>query len=272
MGRTGTGERDRRRWHAERGGPSAGCRSDHRRPAPRSHRDASRGSVVRPRRTAACGRPRSSRRSCRSCPPWRRLPRKPAAGCAARGRKQPAVFAFPASGSFIADPGAGTRRLAALHPNLQVDLTIEDRSVSFEDREADLAVRLGRGPEDNATIRRLGPPHLCPLSPKGERTSDLAVAYGQDYAELPRGDCPIGTTAACAHCRAFEPPRRAGRGSGIDRRGGHAANADGRRRWALFAGVRDARRRLARCLPASPTPNAARHRRYAPSPAGSTPR
>lgn len=75
--------------------------------------------------------------------------------------------------------------LAALHPNLQVDLTIEDRSVSFEDREADLAVRLGRGPEDNATIRRLGRLTFALYRPKESAHPDLAVAYGQDYAELP---------------------------------------------------------------------------------------
>ena len=83
----------------------------------------------------------------------------------------------------ILAPALGS--LAAVHPDLQVDMAIEDRSISFEDREADLAVRLGRGPEDNATIRRLGRLTFALYRPKEGARSDLAVAYGQDYAELP---------------------------------------------------------------------------------------
>jgi DNA-binding transcriptional LysR family regulator len=75
--------------------------------------------------------------------------------------------------------------LATLHPDLEVDLTIEDRSVSFEEREADLAVRLGRGPEDNATIRRLGRLAFALYRPKADPRPDAVVAYGEDYAELP---------------------------------------------------------------------------------------
>lgn len=75
--------------------------------------------------------------------------------------------------------------LAALHPDIEVDLTIEDRSVSFEDREADLAVRLGRGPEDNATIRRLGRLGFALYRPKEDVQPGTVVAYGQSYAELP---------------------------------------------------------------------------------------
>ncbi|WP_026792358.1 LysR family transcriptional regulator [Pleomorphomonas oryzae] len=75
--------------------------------------------------------------------------------------------------------------LSALHPDIEVDLTIEDRSVSFEDREADLAVRLGRGPDDNATIRRLGHLGFALYRPREGARPDTVVAYGQDYAELP---------------------------------------------------------------------------------------
>lgn len=75
--------------------------------------------------------------------------------------------------------------LSALYPDIEVDLTIEDRSVSFEDREADLAVRLGRGPDDNATIRRLGRLGFALYRPREGSRSDTVVTYGQDYAELP---------------------------------------------------------------------------------------
>ena len=75
--------------------------------------------------------------------------------------------------------------LISLHPEIEVDLTIADRSVSFEDREADLAVRLGRGPEDNATIRRLGRLSFALYCPKEDARPGTVVAYGQDYAELP---------------------------------------------------------------------------------------
>lgn len=75
--------------------------------------------------------------------------------------------------------------LAAQHPGLQVDLMIEDRSVSFEEREADLAVRLGRGPEDSATIRRLGRLAFALYRPKDPTPSGTVVAYGDDYAEMP---------------------------------------------------------------------------------------
>lgn len=75
--------------------------------------------------------------------------------------------------------------LAAAHPGIEVDLTIEDRSVSFEDREADLAVRLGRGPLDSATIRRLGRLAFALYQPKTGARPGCVVAYGQDYAEMP---------------------------------------------------------------------------------------
>lgn len=75
--------------------------------------------------------------------------------------------------------------LADRHPEIEVELSIEDRSVSFEEREADLAVRLGRGPEDSATIRRLGRLAFALYRPKIGARSGMAVAYGQDYAEMP---------------------------------------------------------------------------------------
>ena len=75
--------------------------------------------------------------------------------------------------------------LAAVHPGIEIDLTIEDRSVSFEDREADLAVRLGRGPVDNATIRRLGRLAFALYRPRTGAPSGCVVAYGQDCADMP---------------------------------------------------------------------------------------
>ncbi len=75
--------------------------------------------------------------------------------------------------------------LAALHPNLEVELLTEERSVSFEEREADLAVRLGRGPEDNATIRRLGRLGFALYQPRDGAYPDRIVAYTQKFAEMP---------------------------------------------------------------------------------------
>jgi DNA-binding transcriptional LysR family regulator len=42
------------------------------------------------------------------------------------------------------------------HPRLSVEFIPEDRNVSFERREADIAIRLGRPVEEDAKIRRLG--------------------------------------------------------------------------------------------------------------------
>ncbi len=75
--------------------------------------------------------------------------------------------------------------LVADHPRLTVELVIEDRSVSFERREADLAVRLGRGPEDSATIRRLGSLPFALYRPANVEAPSGIVAYGLDQSELP---------------------------------------------------------------------------------------
>ncbi|WP_370678129.1 LysR family transcriptional regulator [Pleomorphomonas sp. PLEO] len=83
----------------------------------------------------------------------------------------------------ILGPALGS--LAAANPDIEIDLMNEDRSVSFEGREADLAVRLGRGPEDNATIRRLGRLAFALYRPKAGANSDAIVAYGREYAEMP---------------------------------------------------------------------------------------
>lgn len=83
----------------------------------------------------------------------------------------------------ILAPALGS--LAARHSDIEVDLTIEDRSVSFEDREADLAIRFGRGPTDNATIRRLGRLAFALYSPREGARPGTVVAYDQSYAELP---------------------------------------------------------------------------------------
>lgn len=71
------------------------------------------------------------------------------------------------------------------HPDIEVDLEIEDRSVSFEKREADLAVRLGRGPADTATIRRIGTLAYALYRPVGSEPRERIVAYGPAMAELP---------------------------------------------------------------------------------------
>lgn len=83
----------------------------------------------------------------------------------------------------ILGPALGS--LAAANPDIEIDLMNEDRSVSFEGREADLAVRLGRGPEDNATIRRLGRLAFALYRPKAGASSGSIVSYGREYAEMP---------------------------------------------------------------------------------------
>lgn len=75
--------------------------------------------------------------------------------------------------------------LAALHPDLEIELVTEERSVSFEEREADLAVRLGRGPEDNATIRRLGRLGFALYRPTESAQPGSIVAYTQKFADMP---------------------------------------------------------------------------------------
>lgn len=75
--------------------------------------------------------------------------------------------------------------LVAASPGIELDLMNEDRSVSFEGREADLAVRLGRGPEDNATIRRLGRLAFALYRPRTGTNAGAIVAYGREYAEMP---------------------------------------------------------------------------------------
>lgn len=83
----------------------------------------------------------------------------------------------------ILAPALGS--LVALHPHLEVDLITEERSVSFEDREADLAVRLGRGPEDNATIRRLGRLSFALYQPRDDAHPGKIVDYTRKFAEMP---------------------------------------------------------------------------------------
>lgn len=84
---------------------------------------------------------------------------------------------------FILAPALGS--LTTLHSNLEVDLITEERSVSFEEREADLAVRLGRGPEDNATIRRLGRLSFALYQLRDGARPGGIVTYTQKFAEMP---------------------------------------------------------------------------------------
>lgn len=83
----------------------------------------------------------------------------------------------------ILAPALGS--LTYANPNLEIDLMSEDRSVSFGEREADLAVRLGRGPEDNATIRRLGRMAFALYRSKTSSEPNGIVTYGREYDEMP---------------------------------------------------------------------------------------
>ncbi len=78
----------------------------------------------------------------------------------------------------------------ALHPKVVLALVAEDRSVSFERREADIAIRLGRPKDDSARIRKLGiirfrayVPAVCPYRADGSALP--VVRYDTSLDHLP---------------------------------------------------------------------------------------
>ncbi|WP_237152508.1 LysR family transcriptional regulator [Oryzibacter oryziterrae] len=80
----------------------------------------------------------------------------------------------PAIGSFTAE-----------HPAVVLELMVEDQSVSFARREADISLRLGRGPDDLASIRKLGtlPFHL--YRPSAGATAGRIVTYDDSLSATP---------------------------------------------------------------------------------------
>jgi DNA-binding transcriptional LysR family regulator len=74
---------------------------------------------------------------------------------------------------------------AAAHPGITLDLGVEDQNLSFEKREADVALRLGRGPEDHALITRLGALRFRLYRPMDTEGPRPIVAYHEALAETP---------------------------------------------------------------------------------------
>lgn len=76
--------------------------------------------------------------------------------------------------------------LHAEHPALRVDLVAEDRSVSFEQRETDVAVRFAAPGEDSAVMRRLGSMPFGLYRPvAGPEAPNLVVRYGEELDYVP---------------------------------------------------------------------------------------
>jgi DNA-binding transcriptional LysR family regulator len=75
------------------------------------------------------------------------------------------------------------------HPRVCVEFVADDRALSFERREADVAVRLGRSAEDSTRVRKLEEIgfRLCrPAGLAAENTRELPVVrYGDDLRETP---------------------------------------------------------------------------------------
>lgn len=75
------------------------------------------------------------------------------------------------------------------HPGVCIEFIADDRSLSFERREADVAARLGATAEDSTRIRRLGNVvfRLCrPTALRGESANELPVVrYRDDLLDSP---------------------------------------------------------------------------------------
>jgi DNA-binding transcriptional LysR family regulator len=75
------------------------------------------------------------------------------------------------------------------HPGITLDFVADDQSLSFERRETDIAVRLGRTAEDSTRIKSLVPIRFqlcCPaVLPPGEPRERPVVRYGEALAHLP---------------------------------------------------------------------------------------
>ncbi|WEX76231.1 LysR family transcriptional regulator [Sinorhizobium numidicum] len=72
------------------------------------------------------------------------------------------------------------------HPGITLDLVADDQPLSFERRETDIAVRLGRTAEDSTRIKRLGDIRFRLCRPAGLPSGEHPVVrYGAALAHLP---------------------------------------------------------------------------------------
>lgn len=84
----------------------------------------------------------------------------------------------PAAGDFL-----------AAHPGIRLEFDVSGANLRFAERETDIAVRLGRGPDDTAVITRLGGLRFALYAPRAAAASDPSprplVAYTADLAATP---------------------------------------------------------------------------------------
>lgn len=77
---------------------------------------------------------------------------------------------------------------ARQNPGISLDFVADDQSLSFERREADIALRFGRTAEQDTKIRSLGTLrfHLCrPAGVNEETAGKVVVRYGERLAHVP---------------------------------------------------------------------------------------
>ncbi|MGL5362281.1 MAG: LysR family transcriptional regulator [Bosea sp. (in: a-proteobacteria)] len=71
------------------------------------------------------------------------------------------------------------------HPGIALDLGADDRSISIEQREADIAVRFAMPRDDVALMRRLGSVQFALYAPANANQTGSIVAYDESLAHLP---------------------------------------------------------------------------------------
>lgn len=77
--------------------------------------------------------------------------------------------------------------LVAQNPNLRLDMIDDDQVLSFDKRDIDIAIRLGRRAENSTRIRSLGGFRFRLCRPAGLEAQDglPVVHYGEEHAHLP---------------------------------------------------------------------------------------
>lgn len=76
--------------------------------------------------------------------------------------------------------------LSRAHPGIRVDLLADDQSLSFAQREADIAVRLGETASDTALVKSLGSLRFCLCRIASANDADAPILrYGDDLAHVP---------------------------------------------------------------------------------------
>ncbi len=71
------------------------------------------------------------------------------------------------------------------HPGIALDLGAEDRSISIEQREADIAVRFAMPRDDVALMRRLGCVQFALYAPVNSDRTGTVVGYDESLSHLP---------------------------------------------------------------------------------------